>query len=234
MSNAIYPAKVRGLTYSVTKTPEFSTVVQRAVSAAEIRIPNWQNPIWHWDLIYDYLWDDPGNIAPGLTQTDLRTLMGFYMSRQGMFDSFLYSDPNDNTVTTDDQTLQVVVSGGTSYVPIQRAMGPIGAQFYEDVTDLDGPIQIFDNAVLQAPVINYNIIGPGVALDGFSFEGLVAQWVGTPTGPITANFGFFFRVKFDTDKVDFEEFVNKLWTLGGGQAQSSNALKLVSARVPLA
>jgi len=51
-----------------------------------------------------------GNIAVGLTYTDLRTLMGFYMARQGMFDSFLYPDPNDNTVAPADQTLVVITS----------------------------------------------------------------------------------------------------------------------------
>lgn len=233
MSNQIFPDAVRWLKYNVVKTPEFSTIVQRAVSAAEVRLPNWQNPIWHWELTYEVLRDQADNISPGLTATDLRTLMGFYMARQGKFDSFLYSDPNDNTVTPDSQTLPVIVSGGTSYTPIQRLMGDVNG-FYEDITDFDGPLTLFDNGVLQVDPTNYTLLGPGVALDGYSFEGYVAQWVAPPTTPITAAFSFFFRSRFDVDQAAFEEFVNSLWTLGGSEGSVSEALKLISARVPLA
>lgn len=232
MSNKIFPAAVRGLTYAVSKTPEFSTEIQRAINAAEVRIANWQNPIWHWELIYDYLWDDAGNIAPGLTQTDLRAMMGFYLARQAMFDSFLYSDPNDNHVDQVSQTLNVISIGGTYYTPIQRAMGEPGDQFYEDVTDFDGPLNLYDNGVIQINPTNYTLLGPGVALSGYSFDGYVAQWTAPPTGPITADFSFFFRVRFDMDQLAFDEFVNQLWTLGGNEAKSSEALKLCSARVP--
>lgn len=232
MSNSVFPATVRGLTYNVSKTPEFSTVVQRAVSAEETRIMNWANPIWHWELIYDYLKDDAPN-SP-LTATDLRSLLGFYLARQGQFDSFLYTDPNDNAVTTASQTLALINVGGTYYTPIQRAMGSTGDVFYEDITDLNGSLQLYANAVLQTSPANYSLLGPGVALSGYSFAGLVAQWVGTPTGPITANFSFYFRARFDMDKVAFEEFVNQLWTLGGSEGSQSDALKLISARVPLA
>lgn len=231
MSNEIYPDAVRWLKYNVTKTPEFSTVNQRAVSAAETRIVNWQNPIWHWELLYEVIRDQAGNISPGLTQTDLRTLMGFYMARQGMFDSFLYSDPNDNTVTPDSQELVVISVGGVSYTPVQRQMG---GQFYEDITDFDGPFALYDNTILQVDPTNYTLLGPGVALDGYSFAGYVVQWVAPPTTPVTAAFSFFFRTRFDVDKVTFEEFVNSLWTLGGGEAQVSESLKLISVRVPLA
>jgi len=231
MSSEIYPDAVRWLAYTVVKTPEFSTVNQRAVSAAETRLVNWQNPIWHWELTYAVIRDQLGNISPDLTHTDLRTLMGFYMARQGMFDDFLYSDPNDNTVTPDDQELVVVSAGGILYTPIQRLMG---GQFYEDVTDLDGPLALYANAILQVQTVDYNLIGPGVALDGFSFAGLVAQWINPPAAPVTAAFSFFFRARFDVDKVAFEEFVNQLWTLGGSEAQVSESLKLISARVPLA
>lgn len=232
MSNSVFPAAVRGLTYDVTKTPEFSTILQRAVSAAETRIVNWINPIWHWELIYDYLRDDAPN-SP-LTATDLQTMMGFYMARQGQFDSFLYPDPDDNTVTTTSQTLSLLNIGGTYYTPVQRAMGSSGDIFYEDITDFNGTPQFYANGVLQTTPANYTLLGPGVALAGYSFAGYVIQWVGTPTGPITANFSFYFRVRFDMDKMAFDKFVNQLWTLGGSEASQSAALKLISARVPLA
>ena len=232
MSNKIFPAAVRGLAYNVTKAPEDSTTLQRAINASEVRIANWQNPIWHWDLIYTVLFDNPGNIASGLTVTDLKAMMGFYLARQGMFDNFLYSDPTDNHVSPDDQELNVIVVDGIYYTPIQRAMGEPGDQFFEDITDFDGPLSLYANGVLQITPSDYTLLGPGVALPGYSFDGYVAQWTSAPATPITADFGFFFRVRFDLDKMAFEEFVNSLWTLGGSESQNSDTLKLISARVP--
>jgi hypothetical protein len=109
MSNAVFSAKVRGLDFSLVKTPEFSTIVQEAPSRYTTRILQSQNPIWHYSLVYNYLRDDPSNIASGLTYTDLKTLMGFYLSRQGQFDDFLFSDPDDKSVS--NQTLSVVTDG---------------------------------------------------------------------------------------------------------------------------
>src|ERR1035437_3358825 len=157
MSNEIYPSAVRGLTYTVGKSPSFSTIPQRAASGFETRIAQMQNPLWNWELIYEYLKDDPSDIAPTLTYTDLLTLMGFYAARLGTFDNFLFSDPNDNTVTPASQTLQVVNDGaGNYYTPIQRQ---IGGQFYEDVSDLDGTLALYANAVLQVVGSDFTQIG---------------------------------------------------------------------------
>src|SRR5579872_5217467 len=65
----------------------------------EARIQNSINPIWKWEFMYEYLYDNfasPNNTSS--PETDLRTLMGFYMARGGQFDDFLYDDPSDNWV----------------------------------------------------------------------------------------------------------------------------------------
>ena len=52
-----------------------------------------------------------------------------------------------------------------------------------------------------------------------------------PTGPITASFNFYFRVRFDGDTQDFEQFMQTLWTIGGSESQNgSGTLKLCTAR----
>jgi hypothetical protein len=236
MSSEVYPAAIRGLAYNVVKAPGFSNIIQRAASGAETRIAQWQNPIWHWELKYNYLKDNPADIAVDLTYTDLQTLMGFYAARLGTFDDFLYSDPTDNTVNPGDQELQLVTDGTYYYTPIQRQ---IGGQFYEDVTDLDGPLALYADGVLQTPSTDYDLFPGGLAFPGYSFQGLVARWnitspVVPPTTPITAAFSFFFRVRFESDPLTFEEFVNQIWTLGGADAGSGEVLKLITARVPLA
>jgi hypothetical protein len=96
MSNAVYPSTIRGLTFTVVKRPEFSTLIQSSSNRYELRLPQTKNPIWHWSLVYDYLKDY--DIQSSLTYTDLRTLAGFFLTHNGQADDFLFSDPDDNSV----------------------------------------------------------------------------------------------------------------------------------------
>ncbi len=103
MSNALFPGSsnagpLRGLTFTVLKRPAFDTLIQTSPNKSETRLRQTYNPFWKWQLIFNYLYDDDNNIAPGLVYTDLKTLMGFYLSRGGRFDSFLFRDPDDHFV----------------------------------------------------------------------------------------------------------------------------------------
>lgn len=102
MSNDLFPANIKGLTWTVLRTQEFSTIAQKSPSAQAVRIRQYQNPVWKWELIWDYLygfWAGPNNqqkYGPGYT--DVKVLMGFVAARAGSFDDFLYNEPDDNTV----------------------------------------------------------------------------------------------------------------------------------------
>jgi len=141
------------------------------------------------------------------------------------------------------QSLQLIqdTTSGTWYTPIQRNMG---GMFYEDVTDLipyfslvigggafgTDPV-LYANGTQQILATNYTIVGPGVSINGAAFTGLAAQWIGTPTGPITGIFNFYFRVRFATDGLDFEQFLRNMWTNGGSQSKSGKGyLDLMTAR----
>lgn len=239
MSSALYPT-VRGLGWTRLRKAEFRSIVQGSAADIETRIAQTQNPIWHWSLIYNYLKDNPNDLAVGLSYTDLQTLMGFFLARQGQFDDFLFSDPYDNSYGPGllpsgapnlQAQLQLVqnTNNGLWYSPIQIYRG---GQFFEDVTDLDvSGILLFSNGISQANIVNYTIGGPGLAIPGFSFYGLYAQWVGTPVGPITAQFNFLYRVRFEMDDQDWEQFMQYLWTIGGPDAsQGDGYVKFVSAR----
>ena len=135
------------------------------------------------------------------------------------------------------QELSLVNDGaGNYYSPLQRNFG---GQFLEDITDLNLsgiPLTVWANNVIQngsGSPLNYGIIGPGVAIPGYSFSGLVIAWTAMPTEPITASFQFFFRVRFDMDQLDFEEFLYQIWSLGGsGSKNGAGYLKLTSSRAP--
>ncbi len=294
MSNDIYPT-IKGLTWTVTKTPKFGTIVQQAANMAEVRIEQSQNPIWTWQLIYEYIYDNfysAANSMPYTPATDLRELMGFFLARQGMYDDFLFDDPSDdwvgpmtwkprydfnpgqaiidpsgreqtwsggqtgatapafNTSTVADgsgvwtyvsafpgvsgQTLGLINDGmptPTYYTPLQRNMGGL---FLEDVTDVNvsvNPVRIWANGVLKTLSSDYTINGPGLVLPGYSYSGKYLTWLTTPTAPITAAFNFYFRVRFLSDDLDFEQFMQQLWTIGGsGGKNGRGALELVTAR----
>jgi hypothetical protein len=167
--------------------------------------------------------------------------MGFFLARQGMFDDFLYDDVDDDAVT--NQGLQLVNDGaGNYYSPLQRNLG---GQFFEDVTDLNplngSGLVVKANGVTQTAGTcgvggaTFELLGPGLAIPGYSFAGMYLKWCAMPTAPITASFNFYFRVHFATDKQDFEKFVYNLWTIGGSEGKNgSGTLRLETSRPVMA
>src|SRR5436305_967210 len=98
MSNAIFPANVKGLTYTILKTAEFKSISQESPNGYSLRIAQSSNPIWHLQLVWDYVYDaylSLNNTQAYAPYTDLQTLMGFFLARRGKFDDFLLLDPND-------------------------------------------------------------------------------------------------------------------------------------------
>jgi hypothetical protein len=91
VGNAIFPT-LPGLAWSVLKTPQWSTAVQKAVSGREVRRANQSRPIWKFSLTYEVL-------RGASAYNEYQQLLAFYNARQGAFDSFLFSDSSDNTVT---------------------------------------------------------------------------------------------------------------------------------------
>ena len=120
----------------------------------------------------------------------------------------------------------------TYYSPVQRNFG---GQFLEDVTDLNTtvyPLTIWANGVQQSSGANYTLHTGGLAIPGFSFQGDYLTWVTQPTGPITALGQFYFRCRIETDEQDIEQFMQQLWTIGGGSSKSgSGVLKFQSSRI---
>ena len=68
------------------------------VSGREVRDALYENPIWQFELTFDGL-DSSASSYPGLGGASLQSLMGLFLSCQGQFGTFLYTDPSDNAVT---------------------------------------------------------------------------------------------------------------------------------------
>lgn len=99
MSNAIFPHNVKGfLRYRLLKSMEFASIVQTSPNLYSTRIAKSTNPIWHFTLLYDYLYDtyrSPNNTQAYAPYTDFQTLLAFLLARRGRQDDFLFSDPDD-------------------------------------------------------------------------------------------------------------------------------------------
>jgi|GEM_PF-1740327 len=248
--SAIWPANIKGLTWTVLKSMDGKTIVQASPGEDTVRIAQTYNPVWTFTLMYEFLfdaWPGSGNTQPYAPYTDLRYFMGFILACQGQLNDILFDDPSDDSVgpalsgsppvPNTQAELQLVNDGGSPpvyYSPIQRNMGGL---FWEDVTDLNpaSTIAVYANGVLKNNGTDYTILGPGVAIPGYSWRGLVIQWAAQPTGPISATFNFYFRVRLKSDTSEFEQWAQQLWTIGGENARNgTGTLKLVSSRPPAA
>jgi hypothetical protein len=224
----------------VLKSCEFATVEKTSAGFSETRIAQAINPRWHWSLIYNYLKSYPGDLYPGNSYPDYHILQGFIMARMGKWDTFLYNDPSDYSVgpallaggqPNPAAGLQLVQDSSTGiyYSPIQRNFG---GQFYEDITDLQASgISVYANGAVKTGGTDYSVGGPGLAIPGYTFEGLYIQWAALPATPITAQFQFYFRVRFESDQQDLEQFMQFLWTIGGpDSSQGSGNIKFMTVK----
>lgn len=234
MSLPIFPS-LPGLTWPVLKASEFATLTQSAQNFAETRIRQANNPHWHWEMTFDVMRDTTA-------LPEYRTLQGFILALGGKFGDFLYSDPTDNAVgpalisaaPNTAAQLQVVNDGaGNYYSPVQRNFG---GQFYEDITDLNGAIAVYANGTLATVGTgagHYQLLGPGLSIPGYSFEGMYLAWGSSPALPVTAQFNFYFRVHMEEDTQDFEQFLSTMWTIGGSESKNgSGYLKFCSSKIP--
>lgn len=86
---------LRGLTWSVKRTPMFVTDVNPSVNLKEIRTSRTEFPVWKFELVYDFLDQRDG-------RTELDSMAGFFLTMHGRWGAFLFQDPHayvlDNAV----------------------------------------------------------------------------------------------------------------------------------------
>ena len=183
MSLSVFPS-LPGLTYTSVKAPGFKTDIQSGSNESEVRLPQYSNPVWKWTLIFDFLHDFFWGSFTAVSE--LRTLMGFFNSNLGSAAAFLYTDPDDNSVgpavvggepNVPLAQLALVSDGvGNYYSPVQRTLDGVS---YEDITDLNGGIAVYLDGTLATAgsgANQYALEGPGLAIPGYSWLGMVLKW----------------------------------------------------------
>lgn len=185
----VYPT-LAGLGYSVEKTPNFSTKVQKAVSGKEYRAAFFSYPIWEFKLTYNFLRDNT-------TNNELKQLLGFFLKTYGGFTPFFLNDPSDNAVTN-----QSFGTGDGTTVGFQlvRTYGGGGFTFNEPVVALNGSPTIKDNGSTVSGA-NYSITNGLVTFNTPPVSGHALTWTGA----------FYYYVRFKEDSQLFSQFMNNLW-----------------------
>jgi hypothetical protein len=140
-----------GLSYGIHKKPMFKTNVKESAAMNEVRTSLSPYPRWTFDFTYEFLEDSSG------AQSSLKTIMGFFLARQGMFDTFLVKDPDDYiALNSQCGGLPGVnnADGTITEFPFCRTMGA----FNEKVGQVDMANTI---AVTQDTVETYTVPGTG-------------------------------------------------------------------------
>lgn len=177
MSNAVYPA-FSGQAWPVSRELQFKTLRYESASGRRVTLAKMFYPLRRITLKYAYLSPD-----------DYETMRAFYMARLGAADDFLFDDIDDNTVTSP----QVVGLGnGTN-------------KQFQCVRNLGGFVEPV-YAVKPGAVVRVN----GVTVSGWAINdtGLLTLATAPANGhSVDWTGGFYYRVRFDRDLMEFEEFM---------------------------
>lgn len=193
-------ARLPFLSYPVIKRPKFSTGVSIAATGREVRVGYAQNPLWEWDLKYDYL-PDPADA----TFDDLFQLLGLYLSRLGAAAGFLFQDIDDHAVSGQ---FVAVADGIATNFTLLRTYGGGDGTGSEPVgyVDVNAPFSVYFDGVVVSPT-RYDVIVKTPLAQRLKFH------IAPPAGvTITVSMSYFYFVRFRDDHYDFEKFMDRLWS----------------------
>jgi uncharacterized protein (TIGR02217 family) len=176
---------LRGLAWPVTRSPQFSSLPQEAVSGKDNPIQLWPFPRYHYEQTYSVLRISAGEFAQ---------LMAFFNLAGGKAGAWLYNDPNDNAAT--DQIIGIGDGTRTQFGLVRNLGGAIEPVF----------------APAPAPVIKLNGAPTGAFILGTTGlitmssppgAGVQVSWTGT----------FYWVCRFDDDRIDFRQTMADFYDL---------------------
>ncbi len=201
MSGLLYPV-LPGLTYEVLRTYPWNTGLQEAQSGVQSAIAFRAYGKAHFELVYSAL-REPG--APGyvLTTSEIKALVGLHNAMRGRADTFLFTDPEFNTIASSSPQAFGISDGTTStrYQLVAFYQNPGGPGSAELVQNLNGTAVIYDNgSAISATHYSLDALG-GITFSISPTTGHTLSWSGS----------FYYRCRFDEDEIDWTKFMNALW-----------------------
>lgn len=212
MSSFLFPS-LTGQQYNYTRKYNWGTPgVQKSLSTKTSTIIYQQWPTIMWEFAFEFLRDQT---FQGGGATELSALVSLYNAVRGRYDTFLFTDPDFNTISVANApTLGIIGTGnGSNLGPFQLMVlyAPPGGQYSagagasEIVQNLNGtPILYANNVAISSS--NYSIGPTGLVTFGAGHapaNGAVLTWSGS----------FYYRCRFDSDDYDFKKIMNKIWML---------------------
>jgi hypothetical protein len=196
MSESVFPV-LPGLQWPVGRSPQWQTTRRRSASGRRFATSFWSYPVWLYRLSYEFLRRDP-------TYQELESLAGFFNLMHGGFDTFLYSDPDDNAVAA----LQFGVGDGvTREFALVRAIGsfsePIGRTNALNEITINGTPNVL-HALIDNRIVNF---------DTAPANGAVLRWTGT----------YYMRCAFVDDEPSLEKFMERFWSADGVEFETVKA-----------
>lgn len=191
MSDLVYPT-LSGLTWNVKKVPEFNTIVHTSTSLKEFRIALAAYPLWSFSLTYERL----------LEATDYKDLLTFFLHHKASYESWLFNDASDNTVTNN---AFATGDGTTTTFQITRTISGATTSFTEPIQNINNtvsPIIRVDSSVISPAYYSINSLGVITFNAGhIPASGKLIDWTGS----------FYYRCRFLQDMSEFNKFMKNLW-----------------------
>lgn len=202
MSTSILPT-LKGLTYPAQRSTIFNNRRQQSIGGKTTRVALWSTPRYQWVLSYSILRQ---GIVGAASFTEMQQMEAFFEKMLGGFDSFLYQDPDDNTVTDQpigtgngsNHNFQLVRSFGGQSIPI------LAPNLVASVTVKVNGTPIAPSGFSITPWGTADTNGPGVI-----------EFVSAPAGAaaVTASYSYYFPCCFDDDHMDFGLFSKRMYEL---------------------
>jgi len=198
------------LSWSVIKTVNWGTRMQRSVSGREVRVSDFTYPVWNYQLTWEVLrdaWDlrsgvygrGPAFPLGASPQYELANIINFYNSVRGAQMAFQWNDPSD----TDTSNLGPTTPSGGGTGQVLGVGDGVTTTFNIVGTQLSPVIPVVIRFV--TPSIGYTI----------DYNNALIQFATPPTSGTTVSIGMTYnqKVRFKADTAESEEFYYQLYLM---------------------
>lgn len=181
-----------GQAYPVRRAPVWSTIKQQSISGLRSRFSVWSYPQYRYEIEFSVL-------RQYGAYDELAQIIGFYNSCHGAADLFLFADPKDNTVVTQ----QFGIGNGTQKIfQLIRTFGGFVEPVFAPTQDAN--LHIYADAVE---------VDPGdYTIDGYGRVTFASAPAGAADLTWSGNFKWYCR--FDEDQMETSQFMDPFWELG--------------------